>query len=145
MNPAAQLDLERVKAEFSAWRATRSSGKERIPENLWRAAVGLLESYSLSAVSRQLKLKSNYLRKKAEAGGGKLPSESKSKQKFLSLTARQLIANQIEPNNGAELSTQSSAGTCRVVLERADGSRLVLSVPIDRLGIEALVNSFLRL
>ena len=47
-------DLERVLAEFDAWRA-RPRGR-LIPDRLWTAAVGLLDRYSASRICRQLRL-----------------------------------------------------------------------------------------
>jgi hypothetical protein len=151
INSTQSPDLEQVKALFAAWHATRRSGKERIPENLWTAAIALLAIYPISVVCRELGLKPDYLRKRAQATGFKLSPKRKSKREFLSLTAGQLIARQSLLNGSGSSATKAEAvnsstnGSCRIVLERVDGSRLMLCLPANCLGVEALLYSFLKL
>jgi hypothetical protein len=151
-NPTQLPDLEQVKALFAAWHSTRHSGRERIPENLWAAAIALLESYPISVVCRELRLKPDYLRKRAQANGFKLSPKRKTKQQreFLSLTAGQLITRPAVLNMSGSSATQaednsSATSSCRIVLERFDGSRLMLCLPADCLGVNELLYNFLKL
>jgi hypothetical protein len=50
------LTLEAVKQRFEAWRSSRSSRRESIPQHLWQAATGLCREHSISCVSQQLRL-----------------------------------------------------------------------------------------
>lgn len=145
-NPKA--DLQQVKIAFENFRGGRR-GKERLPENLWSQAIALLEHYPLRVVCRELRLKPNYLRQRAEAvqkGSTekfKLHSTVKKprvklKQDFLSLTTRELSAVEGQ----TQLLPPTSA--CRVMIERTDGSRLQLTVAMDWARIEALCSGFLR-
>jgi hypothetical protein len=151
MSAELKPDLEKVKRVFESFRAGRR-GKERLPENLWGEAIALLGQYPLSVVCRELRLKPNYLRQRAEAvrqGNTekfKLHTSLKKpratpKQEFFSLTAGQL--NTV-PNNTQFLQPNSSTIECRVMIERRDGSRLQLTVPMDWTRIEALCVGFLR-
>jgi hypothetical protein len=60
-------DLERVLAEFDAWRA-KPRGR-LIPDRLWKAAVGLLDGYSSSLICRQLRLNPTRFKQAREARG----------------------------------------------------------------------------
>lgn len=151
MSAEQKPDLEQVKRAFESFRAGRS-GKERLPENLWGQAIALLEHYSLSVVCRELRLKPNYLRQRAQAvrqgsrekfklhNSAKKP-RAKPQQDFLSLTASQLSS---VPISTQLLQPNSSLSECRVMIERRDGSRLQLTVPMDWTRIEALCADFLR-
>lgn len=57
----ARLDV--VREAFEQWRSTRT-GRERIPEELWQAAVELSESHSLCKIATELKLDYNRLRRR---------------------------------------------------------------------------------
>jgi hypothetical protein len=67
--------------------------------------------------------------------------------KFLSLKASELTAINNDVNNGVNKSSSQiisaasvhhQSGECRLIIERADGSRLQINLPIDWLHIEAL-------
>jgi hypothetical protein len=133
-------DLEQVKIAFENFRGGRR-GKERVPENLWSQAIALLEHYPFRVVCRELRLKPNYLRQRAEAvekgsrekfklhRSVKRP-RANPQQDFFRLTARDLSALPSQ----TQLLPSSSA--CRVMIERADGSRLQLTVAMDWARIE---------
>jgi hypothetical protein len=57
--------IEEVKQLFSAWRKTKT-GRERIPDNLWDAAVKLFQTWELSInkVARSLSLSHSALKAK---------------------------------------------------------------------------------
>ena len=49
------LDLHEVQQQFEEWRKTRQK-RERIPEKLWKSAVKLSKTYSISRISKSLRL-----------------------------------------------------------------------------------------
>jgi hypothetical protein len=49
-------DLSRTRALFEQWRATRSGLREKIPEQLWQAAIALRDRYPVSQLCRELHL-----------------------------------------------------------------------------------------
>ena len=56
--------LEGVRSQIEHWRRTRSSSRSRMPDALWHAAVALCEGSSVHAVSQQLGLGYDRLRRK---------------------------------------------------------------------------------
>ena len=61
---AATPDLEDVRVKIEHWRRTRPSSRSRMPDGLWRAAVALCEERTVHAVSQQLGLGYDRLRRK---------------------------------------------------------------------------------
>lgn len=142
MSANPQADLQQVKSKFENFRAART-GKERLPENLWAAAVALLDHYPFKTVWRELRIKPDYLRKRAESAKGKLPTQSvQKKPNFLALTGHELTAIRNASETAALSLTQVAA--CRIAIERCDGSRLTLNLPTDWSRIEQLCADFLR-
>ncbi|MGH9460906.1 MAG: hypothetical protein ACRD1X_06785 [Vicinamibacteria bacterium] len=66
---AKKPDLERVKAEFVAWRRERRG--RAIPEQLWGAALRLLDRHSSSTICAALGLNATRFKRAREAGSGK--------------------------------------------------------------------------
>ena len=58
------LNLEVVIRHFAEWRYNRPNARSRIPEELWKEASQLCESYPISHVSRSLGLNSHCLNQK---------------------------------------------------------------------------------
>ena len=77
--PTLTLTLEAVAKHFAHWRRNKNNG-ERIPEALWNEALGLLETYGISRVSRTLRLSYTELGKRRELvdtrQGGRAPGEA---------------------------------------------------------------------
>ena len=53
---APQLTLEEVSAHFKHWRQIRRNRREPIPKKLWQQAAELSRQYSVSSVSKELRL-----------------------------------------------------------------------------------------
>lgn len=62
-------ELSRTAARFETWRRRRASRRERIPAELWQAAVDSATRAGLSRTARVLRLNEQELRRRAEAGG----------------------------------------------------------------------------
>ena len=63
--PVIAQDLEGVRGEFEHWRGKRKRG-ERIPAELWQAAVSLFLRYSVHQISRALRLGHEDVRNRVE-------------------------------------------------------------------------------
>ena len=144
MKEKSSSDLHFVRNQFEAWRTGRIK-RQRIPETLWAAAVSLLDRYPFGLVCRELHLSPMQLRKCHLVYGQKPPRRKRSRQTFLELSQHALSTPQLSAHSLASGSAHlPSDGACRVVLERANGSRLSLTLPVDWLRIEALCAGFLR-
>jgi hypothetical protein len=64
--------LDAVRKAFGQWRRTRT-GRERIPEELWQAAVDLSESCSLCKIATELKLDYRRLRRRIQERSPEAP------------------------------------------------------------------------
>ncbi len=62
-------ELEEVLEQFEAWRA-KPHGR-RIPDELWKAAVSLLDRYSPSTICSHLRLNATRFKRVREAGSAK--------------------------------------------------------------------------
>ena len=64
--PSLPPRLEAVRARFETWRSTRT-GADRIPESLWKAAVGCAGRFGLYPTVRALGLDYNSLKRRVAA------------------------------------------------------------------------------
>ena len=146
------VDLATARAELKVWRANRK-GKERIPEKYWEAAVALLEHYPFHKVRKELNLNTTQLKKRVEAKGitttqrqtqkhNAAPHSRSSNQAFLKVSACDLI-NSLPSANTDQL-PKAIEQTCRIVFERADGSRLSLSLPVELNLIQSICDGFIK-
>ena len=62
------LTLEEVAERFEQWRRNKKKG-ERIPEQLWSEAIGLVGTYGVSQVTRILRLSGTDLNKRRGMSG----------------------------------------------------------------------------
>ena len=143
MSSNPKPDLQEVKSKFDSFRADRK-GKKELPENLWAEAVALLDHYPFQVVWRELRLKPEYLKRRAGlVKDNEVPKRERS-PKFLALTSSELTEIKNAANKKIALPSVNQALECRLAIERGDGSRLQLNLPIDWPRIEALCSSFLR-
>jgi neutral trehalase len=132
-------DLSSVRAEFEAWRARRK-GRERIPEQLWEQALGLLKEYPVKVVCRELKLSPPQVRNRRQGKENRQRGE-----KFLELTPRDLVQMPgVVQSERIESEGDQTRGRCRVVIERRDGSRFSVSLGEDPVSLQSLVMGFVR-
>lgn len=163
--PAELLELQ---TRFETWRANRKYLRESLPDELRSAAQEMLRRYPPSLIHRVLKLDPSRLKKrppakrsapKAAALKKKKPTPLRHtrpgvpKQKSQSSTRAHVAAlpqptffklPAVAAPQGASPSAHVPA-PCRLQLERADGSRLTLTLPgLDASIINSLVADFLR-
>jgi hypothetical protein len=127
MSPASD-DLARTRVLFEQWRATRQ-GRAKIPDELWQAAVALHGRYSASQLCRELRLSAAALRE------------------HLSLVSAEKMRSSptFVPLSPAVPSVPLTAPVIRLAWERADGTRLLVSVPATQWAqVESLCTIFFR-
>lgn len=120
---SAQSSLEEVQGQFQAWRRQRTKG-QRIPEELWQAAVALYPRYSVYQISRTLRL--DHMDLKARVGvGEKRRSKGRQEPQFIEL-----------PFTGSTPDTAE----CMVKVRDRRGSRIHIKVKGTGVGplLEAL-------
>ncbi len=142
---ATNDDLARTRQAFELWRAQRPS-RTRIPSELWDQAVLLLDHYPITRVARELHLDPTKLRKRRLAAHSSLAPDSSPAPHFLKMRGTRLSSK-----SGPTLTSDPSSprltteAAWRLQIERADGHRLILSVPSSEWSrIEALYSLFLR-
>lgn len=120
------LTLEVVAEHFEQWRRRKRKG-DRIPEQLWREAVGLVGSYGVSRVTATLRLSGTDLNKRRgiiEAGRNE--KASGAEPPFVEMYPVEL-----------ESVVRPESATVWMELERADGMRLRIRAAhgVDMLGL----------
>ncbi len=114
---SGQPSLEEVGGQFQAWRRQRTRG-QRIPEELWQAAVALYPRYSVYKISRTLRL--DHMDLKARVGlGEKRRSKGRQEPQFIEL-----------PFAGSTPDTAE----CMVKVRDRRGSRIYIKVKGSGIG-----------
>ena len=143
---AANDDLAHARHAFDRWRANRR-GRTRIPPELWKKAVSLLDHHPISHVARELHLDPTELRKRRLTSRPPLAADGSPEHHFLEVPASSLCSE-----TGPILTCRAdpprlrTEAALRLQIERADGHRLTLAVPLSEWPrIEALYSLFFRL
>jgi len=123
-------DLTRTRVMFEQWRATRT-GRGKIPEPLWQAAIALQDRYPVGQICRELHLCDTDLRARSRALQAASPSPSPT---FVALPPEAFASPAVIP-----------PGEIRLVWERADGTRLHVCLPASEWAqAESLCLAFLH-
>jgi hypothetical protein len=143
INKTSSPELDRLKAQFEDWRASRV-GKQRIPQQLLEETATLLKTHSMAAVSRVSLL--DYRRLKQLAQADNLSRKNLSSPSFLEIKPEQIAASGSKPTLRpiSPISASSADPICTIVFERIDGSRLTVSIPADGRQLANLCASLLR-
>ena len=125
------LTLEEVAEHFEQWRRGKKKG-ERIPQQLWREAVGLVDTYGVSQVTRTLRLSGRDLnQRRGILGDGQRRQSGDGKTAFVEIDP--VVMDQaLRPEPGAAW----------LELERPDGLRLRIR-PSSGAELLALVERFM--
>lgn len=128
-------ELTEVRTAFEAWREERR-GRQPIPARLWRAAVGLLDSYPISVVARELRLNPTGLRQRSRSSE---PGAATTQfVEFPSLAGTSVPVGVTTP-------PKTTDSEIRLSLERRDGHRLSLVLPTAHGDqVERLWTAFLK-
>ena len=65
-NPTDKTSLKAVKQQIQHWRKTRTRLRP-IPEEIWQAAAGLTQNYSMSRIAQELGLNYTVLKKRVKS------------------------------------------------------------------------------
>jgi hypothetical protein len=155
-------ELLELQTHFETWRANRNHVRESLPDELRSAALDLSRRYPPSLIQRILKVAPSRLKKKPVAKRSatttttlkKKPAPTRSgvpKQKLKPSTRREVATLHQPaffklPDLAAlplDSPSQHTPASCRIQLERPDGSRLTLTLPgLDVSIISSLVADF---
>ncbi len=125
------LTLEEAARHLAQWRSSKKKG-ERIPQQLWNEALGLVDRYGISQVSRTLRLSYTGLgKRRASMEAGRCRQDRVEETAFVEID-RALV----EPAPGPE------ATGVWMELERPDGLRLRIR-PTQGIDMLALVDRFM--
>jgi len=109
--PALPSPLESVQYQFEKWRETRKKRREPIPENLWAAATGLCNQYSINQISRALHLNYMDLKKRIPGQKSVLKKKRLSSPCFIEL----------------DWQDHFPASECVIEMENGNGSKMRMS------------------
>lgn len=98
--------ITEVQSRFAHWRES-SKPRERIPEDLWSAAVMLCERYSVNMVARTLRLNHSVLRDRVLGRPTRQPTDSTALQSFFTIDM-----------------VQTPATECTIEMEHRNGNRM---------------------
>ena len=125
------LTLEEVAEHFEQWRRSKKKG-ERIPEQLWSEAIGLVGAYGVSRVTRTLRLSGTDLNKRrGKVGAGQRRRGTVGETAFVEVD-RALVGQAPGPE----------ATAVWMELQRPDGLRLRIQ-PSGGADMLALVDRFM--
>ncbi len=125
------LTLEEVSEHLAQWRRGKDKG-ERIPQQLWSEALGLLDSHGISRVSRTLRLSYTELdKRRAIIKAGQHPQGRGEETAFVEID-RTLV----------DQAARAEATAVWMELERPDGMRLRIR-PTNSVDMLALFERFM--
>ena len=122
--------LESIRYQFEQWRKSRKNRRERIPENLWSAAVRLRDQYSVNQISRTLRLNYTDLMKRIPTSlqsclSKTARSQGTHREKRKAYTKR----NRLSPAAFIEVDWQKGFPSSECIIEMEDtyGSKMRMS------------------
>jgi len=134
MDTNIPADLLELKVRFDEWRKTRKYIRSRIPDDLRLAATEMLHRYPPALICSVCRISRNSLSRIVAAK--KSPKRTKVKERFFTLPP-------VTPPELVRCTSQFNGG-CRIQLERPDGLRLTLILPmLDSTTITSLCGDFL--
>lgn len=129
----SRLTLESVAERFTQWRKNKSKG-ERIPEQLWYEAIGLLDTYRISEVTRTLRLSGADLNKRRQR------TEARPSRESLLVESSSFM--EVDPQV-VQQALGSQGPTAWMELARPDGLRLRIQ-PSGSAELLTVVNRFME-
>jgi hypothetical protein len=132
MTPAhVEHQLTAVADRFDAWRQTRTTRVEPIPQYLWEQAIALTTIFSITRVATRLRVSGGELKKRCAAHHAAMAaSASTAAPGFVEVPAAPVWAR---PTSAIEIE-----------LHRPDGTRLRVAAPESQLPLLAVVRAFLE-
>ena len=125
------LTLSEVISHFEAWRLTRI-GKSRIPVHLWQEAIDLYPTYTVSEITKPLRLGHSDFKKKISQ-----PHQQLASTDFIKI-------DHILDKTDSQVSHQSNINDQRatIELEKGDGSRLRIQRELNDQALLFIINGY---
>src|SRR5215470_17423219 len=131
MTPAhAEPQLTAVADRFDAWRQTRTTRVEPIPQDLWEQAIALTAMFPITRVATRLRVSGGELKKRCAAHHAAQPTPTSTALSFVEVMATPVRP---PPPTGTEIE-----------LQRSDGTRLRIHTCEPQLPVATLVRTFLE-
>ena len=131
MKPLKPSKLNKVISHFEAWRATRV-GKSRIPSHLWQEAIDLYPSYTVSEITKPLRLgHSDFKKKISQIEQNLTPTD------FIRIdqsTTRSDISTAHHLLKDHQITT--------IELEKGDGSRIRIQRELNDQALLSIINGY---
>jgi hypothetical protein len=131
MEQSTSLTLNKVTSHFKAWRAKRV-GKSRIPAHLWQEATDLYPSYTISEITKTLRLGASDFKKKISQSNHNL-----AQAEFIRIDQTPTIMD-ITATHQQENDNQ----TTTIELEKGDGSRIRIQRELNNQALLSIVTSY---
>ena len=131
MESSNSLTLSEVISHFEAWRLTRI-GKSRIPAHLWQEAIDLYPSYTVSEITKPLRLGHSDFKKKISQ-----PHQELAPTDFIRIdqtSDKTDIQASHQPNKADQRAT--------IELEKGDGSRLRIQRELNAQELLFIINGY---
>ena len=139
-------DLLKFKIRLEAWRKKRKYLRQPLPDKLRREVMELCSRYPHSLIRRVLKLQPSRLKspdKSRRARSAATAARSRARKQSPAAFF-ELPISAAGPKAAPPAPTARTAGS-RLVIERVDGSRLIIFLPsLEESSISALCADFLR-
>jgi hypothetical protein len=126
----AEHQLAHVADCFDAWRQTRTTRAEPIPQHLWEQAIALTTMFPMTCGARRLRVSGGELKKRCAAHHAPQSAPASTALGFVEVTATPAWPC---PTAGTEIE-----------LHRADGARLRIHSDAPQPLLVALVRTFLE-
>lgn len=132
MESSNSLTLSEVISHFEAWRSTRI-GKSRLPAYLWQEAIDLYPTYTVSEITKPLRLGHSDFKKKISQ-----PHQKLAPTDFIRIdqtTGKTEVQASYQPNKADHRAT--------IELEKGDGSRLRIQRELNDQELLFIINGYL--
>ena len=131
MESSNSLTLSEVISHFEAWRLTRI-GKSRIPAHLWQEAIDLYPTYTVSEITKPLRLGHSDFKKKISQSHQELASTD-----FIRI-------NPTPDKTDIQASHQLNKADQRAIieLEKGDGSRLRIQRELTDQSLISIIHGY---
>ena len=129
MKQSNSLSLSEVITHFEAWRSTRT-GKSRIPAHLWQEALDLYPSYTITEITKPLRLGHTDFKKKI----------AQYHQELAPTDFIRIDQTSCKMDVSVAVNTTHQAST--IELEKGDGTRLRIQRDLNDQALLSIINGY---
>jgi len=131
MESSNSSTLSEVISHFEAWRATRV-GKSRIPAHLWQEAIDLYPSYTISEITKPLRLGHSDFKKKI----------SQIKQNLTPTDFIRIDQSPVRTDSSTSHQLPKDNQATTIELEKGDGSRIRIQRELNDQILISIIKSY---